>query len=61
MSEREITDDEAERFCALVNWAPDGQECKTVEGEFRCVSFRDLAKGYIRAADAAKATEGAEQ
>lgn len=46
----EVTDEWAERFCEAVNWSPDGQECKTVEGQLRCVSFRDLAKGYILAA-----------
>lgn len=46
----EVTDEWAERFCEAVNWSPDGRECKTVEGELRCVSFRDLAKGYILSA-----------
>ncbi len=46
---REPDDAWAERFCALVNWHPDGSESKIVEGEFRHTSFRDLAKGYIRA------------
>ena len=46
----EVTDEWAERFCEAVNWSPDGQECKTVEGQVRCVSFRDLAKGYILSA-----------
>ena len=51
---RGVSDAEAERFCALVNWAPDGEEWKAVEGEMRGVTFRELAKGYIRAADAAR-------
>jgi len=46
----EVTDEWAERFCEAVNWNPDGQECKTVEGEIRCVTFRQLAKGYILSA-----------
>lgn len=46
----EVTDDWAERFCEAVNWSPDGQECKTVEGQLRCVTFRELAKGYILSA-----------
>ena len=46
----EVTDEWAERFCEAVNWSPDGQECKAVEGQARCVSFRDLAKGYILSA-----------
>jgi len=52
-----VTDEWAERFCDAVNWSPDGQECKTVEGEFRCVSFRDLAKGYILSAIATNPNE----
>ena len=31
----DVTDEWADRFCEAVNWSPDGQECKTVEGELR--------------------------
>jgi hypothetical protein len=43
----------AERFCALVNWHPDGTQNSVVEGAWRSVTFRELAKGYIRSALAA--------
>lgn len=46
----EVTDEWADRFCEAVNWSPDGQECKVVEGEMRCVTFRQIAKGHILAA-----------
>ena len=46
----EVTDEWADQFCEAVNWSPDGQECKTVEGQLCCVTFRDLAKGYILSA-----------
>ena len=44
-----VTDEWAERFCEAVNWSPDGQECKVVEGEMRCTTFREIAKGHILA------------
>jgi hypothetical protein len=47
---RDVTDAAAERFCALVNWHPDGLQSKVVEGQWHDVTFRELAKGYIRAA-----------
>ena len=50
MVPREPTDSEAERFCELVNWHPGGVEGKMVEGQVHTVTFRELAKGYIRAA-----------
>lgn len=50
---RKPTDEWAERFCKLVNWHPDGTENKFVEGTLHSVTFRDLAKGYIRAVLAA--------
>lgn len=46
----EVTDEWADRFCEAVNWSPDGQERKVVEGEMRCVNFRQIAKGHILAA-----------
>lgn len=46
----EVTDEWADRFCEAVNWSPDGQECKAVEGEMRCATFRQIAKGHILAA-----------
>ena len=46
----EVSDEWADKFCEAVNWSPEGQECKTVEGQLRCVTFRDLAKGYILSA-----------
>lgn len=46
----EVTDEWADRFCEAINWSPDGQECKVVEGEMRCVTFRQIAKGHILAA-----------
>lgn len=46
----EVDDEWADKFCEAVNWSPDGQECRTVEGVMRCVTFRDLAKGYILSA-----------
>ncbi len=46
----EVTDEWADRFCEAVNWSPDGQECKTVEGELRCTTFRQIAKGHILSA-----------
>jgi len=54
--EGEVTDAEAERFCELVNWNPDGSEWKSVEGVMHEVKFRDLAKGYLRAALSALTT-----
>lgn len=54
----EVTDEWAERFCEAVNWSPDGEECKSVEGQMRCVSFRDLAKGYILSAIATQPDTG---
>lgn len=54
--EGEVTDAEAERFCELVNWNPDGSEWKFVEGVMHEVKFRDLAKGYLRAALSALTT-----
>lgn len=44
----EPTDALAEKFCELVNWHPDGTENKMVGGEWRSITFRELAKGYIR-------------
>lgn len=49
----------AERFCAAVNWEPDGTESKIVEGQWHHVTFRELAKGYIKAALTAAPKEGA--
>lgn len=46
----DVTDEWADRFCEAINWSPDGQECKVVEGEMRCVTFRQIAKGHILAA-----------
>lgn len=46
----EVTDEWADRFCEAINWSPDGQECKVVEGEMRCATFRQIAKGHILAA-----------
>jgi len=46
----DISDEVAERFCALVNWNPDGRQGSVVEGEMRVVSFRHLARGYVAAA-----------
>lgn len=46
----EVNDEWADRFCEAVNWSPDGEECKTVEGELRCTTFRQIAKGFILSA-----------
>lgn len=50
----EPSDAWAERFCYAINWHPDGTEHKVVEGQLHSVTFRELAKGYIRAMLAAR-------
>ena len=46
---REPTDEWAEAFCAKVNWRPNGTKNEFVEGRIHTVTFRELAKDYIRA------------
>lgn len=51
----------AERYCSAVNWCPDGTENKYIEGVLLSITFRELAKGHIKAVinTAPKASEGA--
>jgi hypothetical protein len=40
----------AEAFCRRVNWHPDGTSNTVVEGDWRSITFREMAKNYLRAA-----------
>jgi hypothetical protein len=51
--EREPSEELADRVCKAFNWEPLGTENKVVEGKWHSVTFRELAKGYIRAMSAA--------
>ncbi|MCR5876974.1 hypothetical protein [Phenylobacterium sp. J367] len=43
----------AERFCAYVNWSPDGQNVSFNADGPLAISFRQMAKNYIKAAQEA--------
>jgi hypothetical protein len=45
----DISDEFAERLCERLNWHPDGTSHRRLEGVAIEVTFRDMAKGYIRA------------